>query len=78
MFGKAEKKNDTVGYVAHLAEDHPIKSVKITKAWGGRDQASLLIEGESTAGKVSGEAFLVNAGLTWGVDEELVELALGR
>jgi hypothetical protein len=78
MFGKAEKKNDLAGYVAYLSEDHPVKSVKVTKAWGGRDKASLLIEGESALGKVSGEVFLVNAGGAWGVDEELVELALGR
>ena len=78
MFGKAEKKNDLAKYVAYLAEDHPIKSVKITKAWGGRDKASLLIEGETTLGKVSGEVFLVNVGGAWGVDEELVDLALGQ
>jgi hypothetical protein len=61
-----------------VSEDHPLKSVKVTKAWGGRDQASLLIEGESELGKVSCEVFLVNTGGAWGVDEELVELALGR
>src|SRR5262245_16907843 len=78
VFDGAAKKNDLAGYVAFLGEDHPLKSVKITKAWAGKDKASLLIEGESALGKVSGEVFLVNAGGDWGVDQELVELNLGQ
>jgi hypothetical protein len=78
MFGRAEKKNDLAGYVAYLGEDHPLKSVRITKAWAGKDKASLLIEGESALGKVSGEVFLVNTGGSWGVDDELVDLLLGQ
>ncbi len=78
VYDRAQKRDDLSGYVNYLAGKHPVKSVKITKGWTGRDKASLLIEGESAEGKVSGEVFLVNSGGVWGVDEELVDLVLGQ
>jgi hypothetical protein len=41
-------------------------------------RASLLVEGESAIGKVSGEVLLVNVKGVWSVDEELVDLVIGR
>ena len=78
VFARAQKNNDVAGYVSYLAEKHPLKSVRITKGWRTATKASLLIEGESAAGKVSGEVFLINAKGVWGVDEELVDPVLGQ
>jgi hypothetical protein len=78
VFERAQKKNDVAGYVAYLAGKHPVQSVKITKGWARPDKASLLIEGESAAGRVSGEVFLVNVKGEWGVDEELVDMVIGQ
>ena len=78
VYERAQKDNDVAGYLAYLAGKHPVKSVKITKAWGRPDKASLLIEGESEAGKLRGEVFLVNVKGVWGVDEELVDLVIGQ
>ncbi len=57
-----------------LSKDHPLKSVKVTKGFATADKASLVIEGESSAGKMTGEVFLVRTKGGWGVDEELVDL----
>jgi hypothetical protein len=78
VFQRAEKNNDLAGYLTYLADKHPVKSVRITKAWGGPDKASLLVEGESADGKVSGEVLLVNTKGVWGVDEELVDTVIGQ
>jgi hypothetical protein len=55
-----------------------MKAVKITRGWATPTKASLLVEGESSVGKVAGEVFLINSQGKWGVDEELVDLVLGR
>jgi hypothetical protein len=78
VYAGAQKKNDLASYVSYLAEKHPLKAVKITQGWSTAAKASLLIQGESAAGKVSGEVFLVNTKGVWGVDEELVDLILGQ
>jgi hypothetical protein len=74
----ADKRSDIAGFLAYLAEDHPMKAVKIVGGWATADKASLLIEGEGVAGKVSGEVFLVNDNGTWTVDEELAARANGK
>jgi hypothetical protein len=78
VFARAQRNNDVAGYVSYLAEKHPLKSVRITKGWSTAAKASLLIEGESAVGKVSGEVFLINTKGVWGVDEELVDLVLDQ
>ena len=71
---RSQKKGKLDGYVTYLSKDHPLKSVKVTKGFATADRASLVIEGESTAGKVTGEVLLVRTNGAWGVDEELVDL----
>lgn len=78
VYERAAKNNNLPGYLAYMAEDHPVKSVKIIKAWARADKASLLIEGESGIGRVSGEVLLVNTNGRWGVDQELVSLVIGQ
>jgi hypothetical protein len=78
VYGRAQKNDDLGGFLLYLADKHPIKAVKITRGWATANKASLLIEGESSAGKVAGEVFLVNTNGNWGVDEELVGLVIGR
>jgi hypothetical protein len=78
VFARAEKSKDVDGYISFLADKHPMKTVKITRGWSTADKASLLIEGASAIGKVSGEVFLINTKGVWGVDEELVDLVIGQ
>jgi len=76
VWNRANSKNDVGGYVNFLAEDHPLKGVKITRGWATADKASLLIEGQGEAGNVAGEVLLVNSKGAWGVDEELVDVVI--
>ena len=76
VWEKSQKKGNVDGYVTFLSKDHPLKSVKVTKGFATADKASLVIEGESSVGKVIGEVFLVRTNGAWGVDEELVDLKL--
>jgi DNA-binding NtrC family response regulator len=78
VYDGAQKKNDLDSYLSYLAGKQPMKEVKITRGWATPTKASLLVEGESSAGKVAGEVFLINSQGKWGVDEELVDLVLGR
>jgi hypothetical protein len=78
VYDRAQKKQDLDGFLSYLADKHPIKSTRITRGWATSTKASLLIEGESSVGKVAGEVFLVNSNGNWGVDEELVDLVIGR
>ena len=78
LYDGAQKKNDLDSYLSYLAGKHPMKAVKITRGWATPTKASLLVEGESSVGKVAGEVFLINSQGNWGVDEELVDLVLGR
>ncbi len=76
VWERSQKKGNVDGYVTFLSNDHPLKAVKVTKGFATADKASLVIEGESTAGKVTGEVLLVRKNGVWGVDEELVDLKL--
>lgn len=78
VYARAQKGGDLAGYLQYLADKHPVKAVRITKAWSGPDRASLVVEGESAEGNVSGEVLLVNVKGVWGVDEELVDLVGGK
>lgn len=76
VWERSQKKDNLDGYVTFLSKDHPLKAVKVTKGFSTADKASLVIEGESTAGKVTGEVILVRTKGAWGVDEELVDVKL--
>jgi hypothetical protein len=72
----ADKKNDTAGYLRYLAVQHPEKSVRIVKGYARDATALLLISGESTVGKISGEVLLVKERGSWRVNDEVTELEL--
>ncbi len=58
----------------YLADEHPDKSVRITRGYARGNTAVLLVSGESIAGKLVGEALLMKEKDAWRVDDELVEL----
>lgn len=72
----AEKKNDVDGFIRWLSREHPDKSVRIAKAYVKGDKALLVITGESSAGKLAGEAMLLKEGSAWRVDDELTDVVL--
>ncbi len=72
----AEKKGKVAAEMNYLASEHPGKSVQITKGFSKGKQAVLLIEGESSTSKLTGEVVLVNEGGTWRVDDELTDVVL--
>ena len=78
VFDRAQTAGTLPGFLEYLSDKHPVKGVRITRAWAGVTKASLLIEGSTEAGKVVGEVFLVNVNGKWGVDEELIELVIGQ
>lgn len=78
VLARAKKNDDVAGYLSYLAEKHQLTSVRVTNGWATAAKASLLVTGESSLGKLAGEVFLVNANGVWGVDEELVDLVIGR
>jgi len=73
MFAKAKKDGDTAGYLSYLVDKHSMRSVRITAGWATADKASLLVAGDSPAGAMAGEVFLLKTNGAWGVDEELVD-----
>ena len=75
-FDKAAKQGKTGVYMNLLAEGHPSKSVRITKGFSNGKVAVLLIDGETSAMRLTGEAKLVNEGGTWRVDDELTDVVL--
>ena len=60
----------------YLAGEHPGKSVLITKGFSKGNSAVLLIEGESSTSKLTGEVVLVNEGNSWRVDDELTDVVM--
>lgn len=72
----AEKKGQLGGFVDYLASEHPEKSVRIASGFAKGNTAVLLVAGESTAGKLVGEALLMKENGAWRVDDELMELDL--
>ena len=59
-----------------MAKDYPEKSVRIIKGFSKGNQAVLLIEGESSVLKLTGEVVLVNEGGTWRVDDQLTDVVI--
>jgi len=61
-------------FVEYLADEHPDKSVRITRGYSKGNTAVLLVSGGSIAGKVVGEVLLLKERDAWHVDDELMEL----
>ena len=72
----ATKEGKASGYLNYLAKEHPSKSVQIGKGWSNGKTAVLLIDGESSVLKLTGEVLLLNQGGTWRVDDELTDVVM--
>jgi hypothetical protein len=72
----AQKKGRTAAELKSLAKDHPDQALRITQGFSKGNHAVLLIAGESSSVKVSGEVVLVNEGGSWRVDDELTDVVL--
>jgi len=72
----AEKKDDVDGFIRWLLREHPDKSVRIAKGYVKGDTAVLVITGESTAGKLAGEAMMRKEADGWHVDDEMTDVVL--
>lgn len=72
----AEKKNDIEGFVRWLMREHPEKSVRIVKGYAKGDTAVLVISGESSAGKLAGEAMMRREDGKWRIDDEMTDVVL--
>ena len=78
VFARAKQRDDLDGFLSYLAEKHMFSSVRVTRGWATEKKASLLVEGESSLGRVAGEVLLVNDAGRWGIDEELIDLVIGQ
>lgn len=76
FLANATKEGKAAKYMDFLAKEHPIQSVKITKGWSNGKAAVLLIEGESSTVRLTGEAVLLNQGGAWRVDDELTDVVM--
>jgi hypothetical protein len=76
ILAKAEKKGNAAAKMKIMAKDHPENSLQIIKGFSKGNQAVLLIAGESSAIKLSGEAVLVNEDGSWRVDDELSDVVM--
>ena len=72
----SEKKGKAAAELKFMAKEHPDKSVRITKGFSKGNHAVLLIEGESSVIKLTGEVVLVNEGGSWRVDDELTDVVM--
>jgi hypothetical protein len=72
----ARKKGRADAEMKSLAKDHPDQALRITQGFSTGNHAVLLIAGESSSVKVSGEVVLVNEGGSWRVDDELTDVVL--
>jgi hypothetical protein len=75
-FTRAIKQGKTTQYMNLLTDGHPTKSVQITKGFSNGKVAVLLIDGESSTIRLTGEVLLLNQGGTWRVDVELTDAVL--
>jgi hypothetical protein len=73
---EAGKKGKVAAELNYLAKEHPDKSVRITKGFSKGNRAVVLIAGESSTIKLTGEAVLVNEDGSWRVDDELTDVVL--
>jgi hypothetical protein len=75
-FAEATKHGKSDEYMKLLAEGHPSKSVRITKGFTNGKAAVLLIDGESSTIRLTGEVVLVNQAGTWRVEDELTDIVM--
>lgn len=75
-WARAEQKGQLDAFIDYLASEHPEKTLRIAKGFAKSDTAVLLVAGESTAGKLTGEVLLMKEQGVWHVDDELMELEL--
>jgi hypothetical protein len=73
---RAEKKGKIAAEMKFMAKEHPEKSVQIIKGFSKGNHAILLIAGETSVMKVTGEVVLVNEGGTWRVDDQLTDVVM--
>jgi hypothetical protein len=73
---EAEKKGKLAVELKAMAKEHPDQSVRITKGFSKGNHAVLLIDGESSTSKLTGEVVLVNQDGSWRVDDELTDVVL--
>jgi hypothetical protein len=72
----AAKKGKVDAELASMAKEHPTKSVRIVQGWSTGNRAVLIVAGESSAVRLTGDAVLVNEGGRWRVDDELYDVVL--
>jgi hypothetical protein len=72
----AAKKGKAAAELASMAKEHPGKSVRILQGWSKGDRAVLLLDGEASVMRLTGEAVLVREGGRWRVDDELFDVVL--
>jgi hypothetical protein len=73
---EAAKKGKVAAALNYLAKGHPDKSVQIIRGFSKGNRAVVLIAGESSTIKLTGEAVLVNEDGSWRVDDELTDVVL--
>jgi predicted SnoaL-like aldol condensation-catalyzing enzyme len=74
IWARAEKKGNVAAFINSLAEEHPNKSVRITRGFAAGDKAVLLITGEAQYGKLSGQVLLKKEKDAWRVQDEMTEM----
>jgi hypothetical protein len=72
IWDRSKKDGDLAEYVDYIANQHPLTSVRILKAWARADVASVLVEGDGPAGILSGEVLLLLEKGAWVVDVEVL------
>ena len=75
IWSRAEKKGNLAAFVNSLAEEHPNKSVRITRGFAAGDKAVLLIAGEAQYGKLNGQVLLKKEKDAWRVQDEMTEMS---
>ncbi len=76
MMAGAEKEGKAAAYMRYLANEHPEKSVQVTKGFSKDKRAVLMIAGESSTSKLTGEVVLFNEGGSWRIDDELTDVVM--
>lgn len=72
----AVKKGNADAEMDDWAKEHPDNSVHISKGFSNETNAVLLIDGESSVMKLTGEVVLINEEGSWRVDDELTDVVL--
>ena len=72
----AAKKGKAAAELAKWAKEHPEKSVRVVQGWSKGNQAVLILAGEGSVIRLTGEAVMVNEGGRWRVDDELYDVVM--